>query len=898
MMQNNNQRPQEGGQRPAPRLSDDEGVDRSIISGFWKGTKRCLGQGGMKRRPKPFEDVETLAHDSTRLYQARMSLRQRLLTMDVEKLNTEDLVDHVKLCQKLDAEVRTAWIHYTTVEARGVRDPSKQDLTLLQSFFRGIQDGTMENYFKMRNPHRGHEANEVFVGGIGVIAAESVEAYFRSFGPIRYIDTKKDKGFGFIKFENREIMDAVLQAREHVIEGKRVEVKAAENRAPVNKEARSPDQPGSQNPGSQNSGVCSKGSRLSSSPASNYNRGAGGAGYPRAGYPGSCDTFLSSTSSYGSAGAFQLSTGSDYNYNQMTRENSGGNHYYDNNPGSRGGNYNYVDNNPGNSTSSVAGSRRRGMAPSSSASQSYDDSHNRGPMDYRNQELRQDSRQEEDLRRPRDHGHPRSDQQYYNQREPHDMVKGKGGRGGRSYRGNHPNMIEDHREPPASNIDGHDGRNYSPMPRKSTSWSSSEQQRRDFGRVPPEFFDQDYDRGPPPQYLPNYPPQHLPDYQQEHPSSSSSQTRGGGHYQQEHPSSSSSQTRGGRSLDCSPTATRGGRGLDYNNAQAVHAHQNPQYPPNSQSQSQRGGAPPHSQTRVLAHAREGPPGSRSGGVYSAPGLDSRDRGHYNNRSDPDASFIGYGNDSEVERYLEEDTARSRPHLEEAHSRSRRVGGGDEKGGSYQTGRGEPATHQTTSTNQPSRGRPYPPHGDPPSYKRGPAQHPLPPQDNNNYHPRRADGDTRVDLQGDPRRYRGQPRDGYNHDADSRKNSAGSYYLSEPTYSSDSRDGSGGNSISGRHERVDLPYAGAQERQHLQAGGGDTSTATSSSTSMYNFYNLPQHDIIGGSGSRTGGLSSSPQAGNYKGINTAMHQSNSTSGAAAVAPPGLSARRGLPGTGSL
>ncbi len=67
----------------------------------------------------------------------------------------------------------------------------------------------MEKYRKMRNPHRGQTANEVFVGGIGSIAPEAVEAYFRRFGPLRYVDVKKNKGFGFVKFDNKDIMAVV-----------------------------------------------------------------------------------------------------------------------------------------------------------------------------------------------------------------------------------------------------------------------------------------------------------------------------------------------------------------------------------------------------------------------------------------------------------------------------------------------------------------------------------------------------------------------------------------------------------------------------------------------------------------------------------------------------------------
>ncbi|CAD7960458.1 unnamed protein product [Amoebophrya sp. A120] len=182
-----------------------------------------------------FQEIEEMSDDKASQYQARVAMRFYLQKCTANDLSEEELIDRVKLCQKLDAEIRTAWIHYTTSEARGVRDPQKHDREFLMNFICGLQDGTMEKYRKMRNPHRGQTANEVFVGGIGVIAPEAVEAYFRRFGPLRYVDVKKDKGFGFVKFDNKDIMAVALSQKEHIIEGKRVEIKPAENRAP-NKE--------------------------------------------------------------------------------------------------------------------------------------------------------------------------------------------------------------------------------------------------------------------------------------------------------------------------------------------------------------------------------------------------------------------------------------------------------------------------------------------------------------------------------------------------------------------------------------------------------------------------------------------------------------------------------------
>lgn len=90
-------------------------------------------------------------------------------------------------------------------------------------------------YRLMKNPHRGERANEVFIGGVGTISKEDIEAYFSEFGDLRYVRKKRRMGFGFVKFEERMDMEQVLLSRKHIIRGKSVEVKPAENRAPLQK---------------------------------------------------------------------------------------------------------------------------------------------------------------------------------------------------------------------------------------------------------------------------------------------------------------------------------------------------------------------------------------------------------------------------------------------------------------------------------------------------------------------------------------------------------------------------------------------------------------------------------------------------------------------------------------
>lgn len=159
-------------------------------------------------------------------------MRRDIKGFDYENATRSQLMEKVKKCQRDNVDIRTSWVHYTTTEAKGLRDPTRHEVDFLKEFFRGIHNGDIEKYRRMKNPHRGAGANEIFVGGIGIIRKEQVQAYFEQFGALRYVDIKRDKGFGFVKFDSTEVMEKVLKSKEHLIEGKRVEVKQAENRNP------------------------------------------------------------------------------------------------------------------------------------------------------------------------------------------------------------------------------------------------------------------------------------------------------------------------------------------------------------------------------------------------------------------------------------------------------------------------------------------------------------------------------------------------------------------------------------------------------------------------------------------------------------------------------------------
>lgn len=73
--------------------------------------------------------------------------------------------------------------------------------------------------------------NKIFVGGLGDLSENFIDAYFSKFGKIEKIllmkdnNTKKSRGFGFIIFDDEESIELILSIPRHIISGKLVDCK-------------------------------------------------------------------------------------------------------------------------------------------------------------------------------------------------------------------------------------------------------------------------------------------------------------------------------------------------------------------------------------------------------------------------------------------------------------------------------------------------------------------------------------------------------------------------------------------------------------------------------------------------------------------------------------------------
>ena len=65
---------------------------------------------------------------------------------------------------------------------------------IVDSCTRFPHQGSIEFYRRLKNPHRGANGNEIFCGGIGPCPSYKVENYFNTFGKVRYVEIKKEKG--------------------------------------------------------------------------------------------------------------------------------------------------------------------------------------------------------------------------------------------------------------------------------------------------------------------------------------------------------------------------------------------------------------------------------------------------------------------------------------------------------------------------------------------------------------------------------------------------------------------------------------------------------------------------------------------------------------------------------
>merc|ERR1712020_845438 len=81
---------------------------------------------------------------------------------------------------------------------------------------------------------------KIFVGGVSQeTSADEVSAYFSQFGKVEEAvmlmdqQTKRHRGFGFVTFENEDVVDRVCEIHFHTVKNKKVECKKAQPKEAV-----------------------------------------------------------------------------------------------------------------------------------------------------------------------------------------------------------------------------------------------------------------------------------------------------------------------------------------------------------------------------------------------------------------------------------------------------------------------------------------------------------------------------------------------------------------------------------------------------------------------------------------------------------------------------------------
>lgn len=89
-------------------------------------------------------------------------------------------------------------------------------------------------------PKQQNKTKKIFVGGVSQdTSSEEVKAYFNQFGKVEETvmlmdqQTKRHRGFGFVTFENEDVVDRVCEIHFHTIKNKKVECKKAQPKEAV-----------------------------------------------------------------------------------------------------------------------------------------------------------------------------------------------------------------------------------------------------------------------------------------------------------------------------------------------------------------------------------------------------------------------------------------------------------------------------------------------------------------------------------------------------------------------------------------------------------------------------------------------------------------------------------------